>query len=91
MINRFSILNGAKYCFSGISQNYLVFTTAKKNIKYSSGTARILTWKFIGMSEENIPKSEGNFAIIYSESNKSIYFVHTKSTIKKFKHRFYMT
>ena len=42
------------------------------------------------MSQENIPKSEGNFAIIYSESNKSIYFVHTKSVIKKFKDRFYI-
>ena len=90
MINRFSILNGAKYFSSGISQNYLVFMPTKKNIKHSSGTTRIVSWEFIGMSEGNIPTSEGNFAIIYSESNKSIYFVHTKSTIKKFKHRFYM-
>ena len=42
------------------------------------------------MSQENIPKSEDNFAIIYSESNKSLYFVHTKSVIKKFKDRFYI-
>ena len=79
-----------QFFFSGISQNYLGFITAKRNIKYSNGTTGIVTWKFIEMSQENIPKSEGNFAIIYSESNKSIYFVHTKSVIKKFKDRFYI-
>ena len=31
LINKFSILNGAKYFSSGIFQNYLVFTSAKKN------------------------------------------------------------
>ena len=30
LINKFSILNGAKYFSSGIFQNYLVFTSAKK-------------------------------------------------------------
>ena len=33
LINKFSILNGAKYFYSGIFQNYLVFITAKKYIK----------------------------------------------------------
>ena len=30
LINKFSILNGAKYFSSGIFQNYLVFIPAKK-------------------------------------------------------------
>ena len=54
LINKFSILNGAKYFFSGIYQDYLVFITAKKYIKYING-----------MSEENIEnvtKSDSNFA-----------------------------
>ena len=65
MINKFSILNGAKYFSSGIFQNYLVFMPAKKYIKYFSGTTRINSWKYNGMSEENIEnitKSDSNFA-----------------------------
>ena len=34
LIDKFSILNGAKYFSSGIFQNYLVFIPAKKYIKY---------------------------------------------------------
>ena len=34
LINKFCILNGAKYFSSGIFKNYLVFTPAKKYIKY---------------------------------------------------------
>ena len=41
LINNISILNGAKYFSSGIFQNYLAFITAKKCIKYFSGTTRI--------------------------------------------------
>ena len=65
MINKFSILNGAKTFSSGIFQNYLVFIPAKKSIKNSSGTAQIDSWKSNGMSEENIEnvtKSVSNFA-----------------------------
>ena len=65
MINKFSILNGAKYFSSGIFQNYLVFIPAKKSIKYFSGTSRTNSWKFNKMSEENIEnitKSESLFA-----------------------------
>ena len=65
MIDKFSILNGAKYFSSGIFQNYLVFMPAKKYIKYFSGTTRINSWKYNGMSEENIEnitKSDSNFA-----------------------------
>ena len=38
-IDKFSILNRAKYFCSGIFENYLVFISAKNYIKYFSGTA----------------------------------------------------
>ena len=43
----------------------MVFIPAKKYIKYFSGTTRINSWKFNGLSEENIEnitKSHSNFA-----------------------------
>ena len=57
MINKFSIVNGAKYFSLGIFQNYLVFIPPKKCIKYFR--------KSNGMSEEsieNMTKSDSNFA-----------------------------
>ena len=54
LINQFSNLNEAKYFSSGIFQNYLVLTTAKKSIKYFSSTTRIDSRKSNEMSEENI-------------------------------------
>ena len=65
LINKFSILNGAKYFSSAIFQNYLVFTAAKKYIKYFSDTARVDLWKSNRISEENIEnitKPDSNFA-----------------------------
>ena len=65
MINKFSILNGGKSFSSGIFQNYLIFIPAERYIKYFSGTTRINSWKFNGMSGENIEnitKSDSNFA-----------------------------
>ena len=65
LINKFTILNGSKYFYSGIFQNYLVFIPSKKCVKYFSCTTRINLWKFNGMPEEtieNITKSESNFA-----------------------------
>ena len=65
MINKFSILNGAKKFSSGIFQNYLVFILDKKHIKHFSGTTQIYSWKSNGMSKENIEnitKSDSNFA-----------------------------
>ena len=57
LINKFSVLNGAKYVFSGLFQNYLTFMPAKKYIKYFSGTTRIDSWKSNGsISEEDIEK-----------------------------------
>ena len=65
MINKFRILNGAKYFSSGIFQSSLVFIPAKKYVKYFSGTTKIDSWKSNGMSEENIEnitESDSNFA-----------------------------
>ena len=65
LINKFSILYGAKYFSSGIFQSYLVLIPAKKYIKYFSGTTKTDLWKSSGMSEENIEnitKSDSNFA-----------------------------
>ena len=65
MINKFSILNGAKFFSLGIFPNYLVFIPAQRYIKYFSGTTRIESWKSNGMSKENIEnitKSEGKIA-----------------------------
>ena len=65
LINRFSILNAGKCFSSGTFHNYLVFTPAKKYIKYFSGTTRIESWKSNEMFEEsieNITKSDSNFA-----------------------------
>ena len=65
MINKFIILNGAKYFSSEIFQNYLVFIPANKYIKYISVTTRIDSWKSNEMSEESreiITKSDSNFA-----------------------------
>ena len=64
MINKFSILNGAKYFSLGVFQNYLVSIPANKYIKYFSGNTQIESWKSNGMSEEsteNITKSDSNF------------------------------
>ena len=64
-MNKFSVLNGAKYFSSGIFEIYLVFMSAKKYIKYFNSTTRIGSWESNGISEENIEnitKSDGNFA-----------------------------
>ena len=54
MINKFSILNGAKYFSSGILQNQLVFMPAKRYLKYFSDATQIDSWISNGMSEEII-------------------------------------
>ena len=54
LINKVSILNRAKSFSLGIFQNYLVFISAKKYIKYFSGTTWIELWKSNEMSEESI-------------------------------------
>ena len=74
MINKFSILNGAKYFSSGIFKNYLLFITGKKFIKYFSGTTQIDSWKTNGMSKENIKISLDQTAIMLQLSLITIYY-----------------
>ena len=45
LVNKISILNGAKYFSSGIFQNYSVFIPVEKYLKYFSGTNWIESWK----------------------------------------------
>ena len=68
LINKFSIVNGAKFLSLGIFQNYLVFIPTKRYIKHYSGTTRIESWKPNRMadeSSENITKSNSNFAPVF--------------------------
>ena len=65
LINRFSILHGAKYFSLGIFQNYLVFIPAKKYIKYFSGTTWIESWKSNRISEESIENITSQRAILH--------------------------
>ena len=70
MIDKFSILNKAKYSSSGIYQSYLVVISAKKYIKYFTGSTRIELWKFNGMSKkriENTTKSDSNFVPTFAD------------------------
>ena len=45
LINKLRTVNGAKHFPLGIFQNYLVFISAIKYIKYFHATARIYSWK----------------------------------------------
>ena len=54
MINKYCILDGAKYFYSGILPNYFVHIPAKNYIKYFGGTTKIYSWKSNRMSEESI-------------------------------------
>ena len=65
LIDKFSIINGAKSFSLGIFQNYFVFISATKCIKYFHGTTKIYSWKSNGISEESIEhitNSNTNFA-----------------------------
>ena len=75
MINKFSILNGAKYFPSGILQNCLVFIPAKKYIKYFSCTTLIDSWKSNRLSEENIE----NITKLYSSFAETFVDYHVSS------------
>ena len=95
LINKNSILNGAKYFYSGLLQNYFVFIPAKIYIKYFSGTTRIYSWKSNGISEENIEnitKSDGNVAPTFVDHHvlPGINFTgHFLTNITR--HKFYWT
>ena len=73
-INKFSILNRAKYFSSEIFQNYLVFILAKKYIKYFSDTTRIKSWKSNGVAEENIENIINLAAILHLLLLINIYY-----------------
>ena len=116
LISKFSVLNGTDYFSSGIFQNYLVFISVKKYIKFFSSITRIDSRKSNEISEEKI---DSNFAPTFVDhhllqdinfnghcliNNISILskvinlyisvinlFIYTKSTIKKFKHRFFIS
>ena len=62
MINKFSILNRTKYFSSEIYQNCLVFISAKKYIKYFSGTTWNDSRKSRGISEENIENTTKSYS-----------------------------
>ena len=69
LIDKFSILNVAKYFFWGIFQNYLVFI---KFIKYFTDITPMESWKSNGMSEESIQyrnKSNSNSALTFADHN----------------------
>ena len=75
MIDKFSILNAAKYFSLRIFQNYLVSIPAKKYIRYFTGTTRVESCKPNGMSEgslENITKSDSNFVPIFVDHHSSL-------------------
>ena len=116
LISKFSVLNGTDYFSSGIFQNYLVFISVKKYIKFFSSTTRIDSQKSNEISEEKIDRNfeptfvdhhllqDINFnghclinsiSIITKVINLYIsvinLFIYTKSTIKKFKHRFFIS
>ena len=57
LINKFSILNEAKYFYLGIFQNYLVFIAAKSDTTQPQKPHGMLE-----ESIENITKSDSNFA-----------------------------
>ena len=59
MIDKYSILNFAKYFSSGILQNYLVFILAKKDFNFFSCRAQNI---------ENIPRSDNTFAPTFINS-----------------------
>ena len=72
MIDKFSILNGAKYFSLGIFQNYLTFIPDKKYIKYFTSTTQVESWKSNGMSGEgieNITQTDGNFAPTFVDNH----------------------
>ena len=62
MINKFSILNRTKYFSSEIYQNCLAFISAKKYIKYFSGTTWNDSRKSSGISDKNIENTTKSYS-----------------------------
>ena len=60
LLNKHSILNGARYFSAGVCQRYLVFISANKYIDFFCGTQEIYLWKPKGISEESIKNLSGS-------------------------------
>ena len=72
MINKFSILNGAKYFSSGIFQNYLVFIPAKNTLNILVVLLGFIRGNLMECQKENIEniaKSDNNFASTFVDHN----------------------
>ena len=64
LINEYKILDGARYFFSGILQNYLMFLSNKKYFRFFTNISQVLLWKskeFLKESIENITTSDNSF------------------------------
>ena len=76
MIDKYSILNGAKYFFIDRLQNYLIFITFSKcaSVFETGKNGNISSWKYIGLPEEkfiNPYELDTNFS---PELNGYVYF-----------------
>ena len=64
LINEYKILDGARYFFPGILQNYLMFLSNKKYFRFFTNISQVLLWKskeFLKESIENITTSDNSF------------------------------
>ena len=64
LINEYKILDGARYFFPGILQNYLMFLSNKKYFRFFTNISQVLLWKskeFLKESIENIATSDNSF------------------------------
>ena len=60
LINRYSILNGAKYFAEDGSQNYLVFQSIPGYVQTFTETNKIFSWRYKGLSKESIKTPSDN-------------------------------
>ena len=106
LISKFSVLNGTDYFSSGIFQNYLVFISVKKytdSRKSSEISEQKIDSNFAPTFVDHHLLQDINFNGHCLINNISILskvinlyisvinlFIYTKSTIKKFKHRFFI-
>ena len=56
MINKYSILTGAKYFSSGGLQNYLVAVSIR-HVEFLTNDCKVRSWQVKGMPEESIKNS----------------------------------
>ena len=61
----YNTLNGPGYFSSGTRQNHLIHFSYKKYSRFFTNKSKVLSWKFIWLSEksiENITTSDSSFA-----------------------------